>query len=429
MLILILYQLLSRKDRGTIQEHLYSFKNYDNGNTYCYVNVEKSIPIYLNWINFDAVIFHYTFLGGQRFIDEEKPWNNLIRNAKLLKGYKIAIPQDEYDHTDRLNKFFRETGINSVYTCFTNQADIDYAYPYYKSGVKFFFQVFTGYIDEIRNEKLALNALSYKNRPIDIGYRARKLPAYFGRHGQLKYELVDLFIRATESKDFVTDIKNTQENSKKTKDKFTKLGNDWFDFLFTCKAIIGCEGGASLLDANGSIKNKVNAFEKLNPEADFDEIEKACFPEQDFNISCFALSPRHFEAVMTQTLQILVEGTYGNIFKPWIHYIPLKRDFSNLDEILATLKNPEKCQEIINNAYKDILLSRKYTYSSFVKDILNDIKSSVKTKDNNQNVFFNYVLISITNFRNNLLLLYISFKNKLYPIFKTLFFKMQNQVL
>jgi hypothetical protein len=245
----------------------------------------------------------------------------------------------------------------------------------------------------------------------------------------LKYELVDLFIRATELKDLITDIKNTQENSKKTNDKSIKLGNDWYDFLFSCKAIIGCEGGASLLDANGLIKNKVNAFEKLNPEADFDEIEKACFPEQDFNISCFALSPRHFEAVMTQTLQILVEGTYGNIFKPWIHYIPLKRDFSNLDEIFVALNNPEKCQKIIDNAYKDILLSRKYTYASFVKDILNDIKVSIKPNGNNKNVFFNHILIPIINFRNNLLLIYISFKNRLYPIFKILFFKIQNQVL
>ncbi len=53
------------------------------------------------------------------------------------------------------------------------------------------------------------------------------------------------------------------------------------------------------------------AFTAKHPNASFDEIEKACFPGKDYNISCFALSPRHFEAVMTKTLQILVEGKYG----------------------------------------------------------------------------------------------------------------------
>ncbi|MBT8506740.1 hypothetical protein B1F79_04690 [Coxiella-like endosymbiont of Rhipicephalus sanguineus] len=45
------------------------------------------------------------------------------------------------------------------------------------------------------------------------------------------------------------------------------------------------------------------------------------------------ISPRHFEAVATKTLQILYEGEYSNILKPWVHYVPLKKDYSNFDEV------------------------------------------------------------------------------------------------
>ena len=37
--------------------------------------------------------------------------------------------------------------------------------------------------------------------------------------------------------------------------------------------------------------------------------------------------------------------------KPWIHYVPLNDDFSNLEEMYSwCLNNDDKCQEIVKNA-------------------------------------------------------------------------------
>lgn len=149
--------------------------------------------------------------------------------------------------------------------------------------------------------------------------------------------------------------------------------------LASCKSFLGCEGGSSLLDPDGEIKNRVNSYLDEYPGASFKEVEKECFEGLDGNISLFALSPRHFEVAITKTLQILVEGYYGGIFKPWIHYIPLKKDFSNIQQVLYILKDKKKCQEIIDTCYNDIVKSDLYTYRAFVKIILSEIKvKSVK---------------------------------------------------
>lgn len=316
-------------------------------------------------------------MGWKRFQKESEPWNLKMKNLRRLQGIKIAIPQDEYDGTERLCDVFKNGKIDIIYTCFTNDKDIEKAYTYSKTGVTKIKKVFTGYINQDIIQELADRLISFDERPIDIGYRARKLPAYFGRHGQLKYELVNVFNDALLNSKLTTDIQNTNDNFIVENSHAIKLGFAWYDFLINCKAFIGCEGGSSLLDADGSIKDKVKEFESANPNASFDEIEANCFPNQDYNISCFALSPRHFEAAMTKTLQILVEGNYSGVFLPWVHYVPLKRDFSNIEEVINVLNDQDLCRSIISNAYNDIVLSGRYSYQMFVSDIYSDIENSI----------------------------------------------------
>lgn len=377
MQILVLFSLNERTSRNTINEHLYSFETNGDQHDFHYVNVFTILPNFLFWIEYDAVILHYTFLAEKRFLENEFAWNQKIKNLNKVHGYKIAIPQDEYDVTDRLNKVFKEGNINIIYTCFTNLKDIERAYPKSKTGVEKVKKVFTGYINQEIVQSISSKHISYENRPIDIGYRARKLPAHLGRHGQLKSELVDVFNNFLIGSGLNTDIRNTNDNFIIENTHAIKLGFTWYDFLLSCKAFIGCEGGSSLLDTDGSIKREINNYVAINPSASFKEIEDNCFPGKDYNIKCFALSPRHFEAAMTKTLQILVEGEYGGVFKPWVHYVPLKKDFSNIEEVLAFLKDIKACEEIISNAYQDIVLSGHYTYRMFVSEIFNDITAAI----------------------------------------------------
>jgi len=62
---------------------------------------------------------------------------------------------------------------------------------------------------------------------------------------------------------------------------------------------------------------------------------------------------------------VLVEGAYSGILKPQLHYFPLKRDFSNLDDVLEKIKNPQVMEEMSERAYDDIYISKKYSYQTF----------------------------------------------------------------
>ena len=122
-------------------------------------------------------------------------------------------------------------------------------------------------------------------------------------------------------------------------------------------------------DADGSIRDRTMRYEAAHPDATFEEVEAACFPGKDGNLDYFAIGPRHIEACATRTCQVLVEGDYSGVLRPHEHYIELKRDYSNLDEVLDIVERDEVREEITEAAYRDVIASGRYTYESFVREV------------------------------------------------------------
>ena len=89
-----------------------------------------------------------------------------------------------------------------------------------------------------------------------------------------------------------------------------------------------------MLDRDGSVRRCVERTSRADAGRRFEELEAACFPGRDGELSLFALSPRHLEACATRTAQILVEGEYSGVLRPGEHYLELRRDLSNLDDVL-----------------------------------------------------------------------------------------------
>ena len=76
----------------------------------------------------------------------------------------------------------------------------------------------------------------------------------------------------------------------------------------------------------------------------------------------FAIGPRHLEAALTGTAQILVEGEYDGVLEPGRHYLPVRADLSDLGDVLAQTAEPEALQPVATRAYDDICLSGRYSY-------------------------------------------------------------------
>ena len=68
----------------------------------------------------------------------------------------------------------------------------------------------------------------------------------------------------------------------------------------------------------------------------------------------------------------LMEG----LLRPWVHYVPLKDDYSDLEEIIKWCKeNDDKCQEIVRNANN---FMKQFKNTEVEKKIFNMIKEHYK---------------------------------------------------
>jgi hypothetical protein len=323
-----------------------------------YVNVAFEVPWgLLRELTIDVVIFDTLFLAMH--------WDPAYFTArsiqclavKDLNCRKIAITQDEFFHMNIVNEFLRDIGITDVLTC-SRPADWPTIYPLLDPRKTRFRTILTGYVDERR---LAyIRAQKQPVRDIDIGYRAWNNSYWLGERGTSKVAIGVKIGKAARQYGLRVDIDNPAQYL---------IGEKWFDFLRRCRTVLGVEGGASVFDYDGSIKRKVEAYVSENPSASFEETRAACFPEDDHRINIACLSPRHFEAAMTRTCQVLLLGEYNDILQPWLHYIPVESDYSNIDDVLKAVTNQDLVKRIADRAYEDLVASGRWTYAAFVRDI------------------------------------------------------------
>jgi hypothetical protein len=312
--------------------------------------------------NFDIIIFDVSFLS-QRYA-------GIGTGASFLKKYsflknssaiKIALPQDEYNYTMVLDKWLYEWNTNVIFSIFPNLASVLYPLSSQKSEI---LQAYTGYVDE---EDICIGesfALPFEKRAIDVGFRARNLAPNYGRLGYIKAKLGENFIQVCKK----NDIKFNFDIS--TKEEDTLHGTDWLNFLGNSRFTLGSESGCSVMDNLGIIDTKTKSYLKTNPNASFEEVEAACFPGEDEKYAFNAISPRIFEAAIAHSCQVLVEGHYQGIINPYEHYIPIKKDFSNINEVVQIMNDTEQVKKIIDNCYNELITSEKYTYRNFAQRLI-----------------------------------------------------------
>src|SRR4029077_4426058 len=98
-------------------------------------------------------------------------------------------------------------------------------------------------------------------------------------------------------------------------------GSRWTRFITSCRAGLGTGSGASILDADGSIEEKVLAYRRRNPRAGFASIHRAVLGEHEGNVRFEVISPRIFEAAALRTALVLFPAEYSGVLQPDLHYI------------------------------------------------------------------------------------------------------------
>ncbi len=338
--------------------------------------------------HFDLVIYSH-FLTT--------PWNPeryLYKLERFKKhGFngarKVAFFQDEYFSIDLRNRFIRELGIERIYSV---APESEWKKLYGDSGVdsKDIRACLTAYVDQADVNYIQVRDRGL-DRPIDIGYRTgspRSDMYRLGEFGTLKFLIGDK----------IQAFRNRLKLDVMIGPGFLN-GRKWFGFLLKCKYVLGVESGAGLLDPDGSINEKINRYMKDRPGAPFAEVSRNCFEGLDGNLNLKAISPRVFEAAMTRTCMILVEGEYSGVLKPERNYIAVRKDFSNLEEVVRQVENDSTRRAIVTNTYADLIKSGRYNYENFIQSFFTDLPV-----DSNENPTFRaserlaYALSCLTDF-------------------------------
>jgi hypothetical protein len=366
MKILVLYHLSSLKIRNTLKDHLFSFRKFSNEHCF-YLNTAYGVPKYIVDFHFDIIIYHYT-ITAQKTLGEKKFRNYLasLSLLKKIKGFKTVLPQDEYHYTLEICKFYKEFNIDMVFNVFSENSQKDWRrlFPLSNSGVQHYKSVLTGYASEPPTKMDDELFLPLKKN-IDVGYRARKLPYSLGRLGYYKWKMSDVFLEKNKQIGLKMDVSNDSQN--------VIIGKNWNEFLKSCRTILGTESGASIHDLDGEIEKNIMAYLIKNHNATYEEVESKFLMDEAIHINLAVISPRVFEAIEAGACLVMMEGDYNGIIKENIHYIPVKKDFSNINEILKKIEDKGYCQKMAQKTYEEIIMSGLYSYSSFVKSFISEV--------------------------------------------------------
>ncbi|MRS11736.1 MAG: hypothetical protein EG823_01530 [Actinobacteria bacterium] len=369
--ILVVHESSALRLHATIEDHLASFRDHAVGHDVEYLNAALHIPRSIRRAKYALIVFHYTFLARRV---SPRYFNWLCDRVSFLRdsaATKVIVPQDEQNRGDLLCRFINDFGVSHVFSC-AGPIDWPRIYREIDAHQVGFDTVLTGYVSERTDARIQRMADDIRERSIAIGYRARDLLPCLGRHARLKGDLGRAFLAEAPRHGVTVDI---------SLDPTDRIDGDaWFAFLLRCRYTIGVEGGASILDYDGSLEAATREYMQADPGASFEEIEAACFPGAEGSLELRAISPRHLEACMTRTCQVLVDGEYGSVLRPHEHYIPLRADMSNMADVLDTIARDDLREAMVERAYRDVVESGEWSYQRFVNLVLDRAGLQLQTE-------------------------------------------------
>lgn len=360
--ILLLHHGASRHV-GTVDSHLTAFEKFSDHKV---LSVDSGFAdsIAIDFRNFDVIMIHYSVI----IIKDSYISINTKENIKNFRGIKILYIQDEYRWVDDTANSIRELGIDVVFSVVDrNTLSKIYHHPWL-TDVRFE-TTLTGFVPEEINTR---QVPDYNARTLDVAYRARRLPAWGGAFGQEKWRIGERFLQDAERFGLVCDISNAETDR--------LYGSAWLDFVSSTKAVLGTGSGSSFIDFTGQVIPAVEAYSARHPDASFEEIRDRFLKGEDGKIVINVISPRCFEAAALRTLMILYPDSYSGILEPWRHYVPLQRDHSNMEEVVATLRDDVRATQIIRYAYEEVACSGKWTYRAMIDQFDHVVREEYKAR-------------------------------------------------
>ena len=110
---------------------------------------------------------------------------------------------------------------------------------------------------------------------------------------------------------------------------------------------------------SGPVRHEAAVNEKIS----FDDIQQRFFSgRKPAPVYCKCISSRHFDAIGTKTCQIMFPGRFNDILEANRHYIAVRNDFGDLDEVLRQFSDFSVRKRIVEEAYGHVTSSHTYAH-------------------------------------------------------------------
>ena len=356
--LLVLYQHTTPgRMRAALRQKLRALDASAAGHQVVYWNAAYPVPQPIRELRVDALVLDNTLLVA-RWAPGFEARRATFAWVASSPALKLAFPQDEYNHAHVLDDWLDDLGVDVVFSIYGPEHR-ERLYPRMARRARFE-RALTAYVDEREASRQAGVVLPHARRPLDLAYRAEALPPRFGRLGQAKLRVAQELAPRARAAGLRVDV------SLDARDAI--LGDRWFAFVASARAVLGSESGASAIDLRGELVARERELQAERPGLTFEEFD-AAMPAGWDGTPLGAIGPRHLEAAVAKSAQVLVAGDYDGMLEPDVHYLPVRADFADADAVVERLGDRALLEQLAERAHRDLVLSGRYGYAALAARI------------------------------------------------------------
>ena len=291
---------------------------------------------------FDAIVMLHSVFSNQPRLRRLLFW--LVARCPQPKAFFIG---NEYRSMPEKIRFCRDIGLSLLIT----QSNDPRVFAMYRDAIGC---VVDGVPNTGYDQSVFRPVTPLSERAIDVGYRSLHAPWYLGNNE--KTEIAEYFLAKAPSLGLSVDISMSQV------DRFDMAG--YSAFLNRCRGQIGTESGSDFFELTDELRLRVHAIERSNPQASWTEVKTEIFDGLEPTVPMRIISGRQVEAAACKSVQILFEGRYNGYLEPDVHYIPLAKDFGNIDDVMRKFRDDAFCERLVDNAYE--VAVGEFTYERLI---------------------------------------------------------------
>ena len=283
-----------------------------------------------------------------------------------FRGLKILFIQDEYDRVSVAREEIVKLGFQIVYSC-VPATNLEVVYPKRQFPQTTFVSVLTGYVPT--------GSIAQPHPPsqrrIAIGYRGRVLPIRYGQLAMEKRQIGEVVRQHCREHGVSHDIELTEDQR--------LYGESWTRFVLSCRAMLGTESGSNVFDFNSDLESQIADYRAKHPTIDDETMYKNVIAPLEMPGVMNQISPKLFEMIQSRTVCILYPGSYSEVLEPYKHYVPLRRDHSNINEVVGLILDDGFVDELSRYAYDSIIATNRWDYCRFASIVDDAIRQQIIT--------------------------------------------------